>query len=82
MNKLEFEFPKTAESGFTALETDLFKLMGLYAGSDCKLVVFDSGCTLAVTTFKSDFEGPINPVEKHMNVLETTAKVTGEGSIA
>ena len=82
MNELEFELPKTAESGFTDLETNLFRPMGLYTGSDYKPVVFDSGCTLAVTPFKSDFEGPINPVEKHMNGLGATAKETGEGTIA
>ena len=82
MNDLDFELPKTAESGFTALETNLFRPMGFYTGSDYKPVVFDSGCTLAVTLFKSDFEGPIIPVDTYMNDLGNTVEVTGEGTIA
>ena len=43
--------------------------------------MFDSGCTLAVTPFESDFQGPITPVKKQMNGLGATAQVTGEGTI-
>ena len=78
MNELDFDLPKTTESGFTTLETDLFRPMILYTGSDYKSVAFDSGCTSAITPFKSDFEGPIIPVDKYMNGLGATTKVTGK----
>ena len=55
--------------------------MGLYAGDEGKHVVFDSGCTLAVSPFESDFQGSITPVNKQMNGLGSTAQVTGEGTI-
>ena len=56
--------------------------MGLYTGNEGKPVVFDSGCTLTVLPYKSDFEGPITPVNKQMKVLGTSEQVTGEGTIA
>ena len=71
----------TEESGFTALDTDLFMHMVLYTGSNCKSEVFDSGYTLAVTPFSSNFEETITPVKNYMNGLGTTDKVNGEGTI-
>ena len=55
--------------------------MGIYAGDEGTYVVFDSGCTLAVSPFKSDFQGSITPMNKQMNGLGATSKVTGEGTI-
>ena len=78
MNQLDFKNSSIHEYGLAALETDIFRPMGLYAGDEGKSVVFDSGYTLAVSPFDSDFQGPINPVNKEVNGLGAKEQVTGE----
>ena len=42
---------------------------------------FYSGCTTSVTPKKSDFVGDIKTVDKVMQGLSSTTKITGEGTI-
>ena len=44
-------------------------------------IIFDSGCTNAVTPYASDCIGKITPVSKSMNGLGATAQITGEGYV-
>ena len=60
---------------FTALEEDLFSPKGFYVGPGSKPIVFDSGCSIAVTPFKEDFVGGITLVQKTMSSLLSTSKV-------
>ena len=55
--------------------------MRFYAGGEGKYVIFDAGCTLAVTPCASDFEGPITTVDKYIHWSGVTVKVIGEGII-
>ena len=66
---------------FTALEDNLFLPRRCYKEDDGVLVIFESGCTHAVTSFVSDFIGKITPLNKLMNGLGATTSVLGEGNV-
>ena len=59
----------------------MFATKGFYVDSGSKPIVFDSGCTIALTPYQEDFDGEINPVQKTMTGLSSTAKVEGEGHV-
>ena len=42
-------------------------------------VIFDSGCSHALTPLESDFVGHITPIDKVMNGLGATVKIAGIG---
>ena len=65
----------------TALEDDLFALKGFYIANEDKPIVFDSGCSIAVTPRLEDFVGDIKQVKKTMTGLSSTAQVEGEGMV-
>ena len=44
-------------------------------------IVFDSGCITSVTPNKSDFVGDITTVNKITQILSSTTKIIGEGTI-
>ena len=68
--------------GFTSLEDDVFIPVGLYIGDSKEIpIVFDTGCSVAVTPYKEDFIGPITPVVKTMTGLGSKVDVVGEGKI-
>ena len=58
--------------GYTALENDLFLPKGVYNSEKGVLIIFDSGCTHAVTPYANDFIGKLTPVNKTMNGLGAT----------
>ena len=66
---------------FTALEDDLFAPSGFYIANGDKPIVFDSGCSIAVTPHLEDFGGEIKKVQKTMTGLSSTAQVEGEGMV-
>ena len=74
-------FTSSSCYAFTALENDLFLTKGYYSGEGDVPIIFYSGCTHAVTPFKSDFVGKITPVNKLMNGLGATVTVVGEGTV-
>ena len=67
--------------GYTALENDLFLPKGVYNSEKGVPIIFDSGCTHAVTPYASDFIGKLTPVRKTMNGLGATTQITGEGNM-
>ena len=71
----------TDMNGYTAVDTDLFLPKGLYKGEKGVEIIFDSGCTHAVTPHEADFVGRIKPVTKVMNGLGANANITGEGTV-
>ena len=78
---LEHEINNGNDHGYTAINDDLFLPTGYYADSQQMDIVFDSGCTTSVTPNKSDFIGEITTVNKIMQGLSSTTKITGEGVI-
>jgi hypothetical protein len=68
-------------TAYTALEEDLFLPRGIYSSDKGVPIIFDSGCTHAVTPYTEDFIGDIKPVKKLMNGLGATAEVVGEGTV-
>ncbi len=68
-------------NGFPAVDTDLFLPKGLYKGEKGVDIIFDSGCTHAVTPHETDFVGRVTPVAKVMNGLGAKANITGEGTV-
>ena len=79
--KVGKEGTKTKISGYTAIDDDLFLPKGVYKNEKGVDIIFDSGCTHAVTPYTQDFVGPITPTSKSMNGLGATAKITGEGTV-
>ena len=67
--------------GYTVLEQDLFLPKGVYNSEKGVPIIFDSGCTNAVTPYASDFMGKLTPVSKPMNGLGATTQITGEGYV-
>ena len=47
----------------SSMEYDLFLPTGCYIGVDWNRVLFDSGCTMVVSLYKSDFVGCIKYVK-------------------
>ena len=87
MNKIEAfgngkESNKGDDYGFTSLEDDVFIPVGLYVGDPKEVpIVFDSGCSVAVTPYEQDFIGTITPVEKTITGLGSKVEVVGERKI-
>ena len=44
-------------------------------------IVFDSGCTVAVTPYKNDVMGPTRPSTRAMNRISSSTPVKGEGEV-
>ena len=53
----------------------------MYVGPDSKPIIFDSGCSITVTSHRKDFVGELRPVKKSMLGLNGTAELEGEGLI-
>ena len=66
---------------FIALDDDLFFPRGYYGNTDGIPIIFDSGCTYAVTPHASDFIRKIIPVNKSTSGLGATTNVVDEGII-
>ena len=86
MNKIEaFKDCKknsNKDYGFNSLKDDVFIPVGLYVGDPKDVpIVFDTGCSVAVTPYKQDFTGTITPVEKTITELGSKVEVVGEGKI-
>ena len=76
------EAPNNFLGGYTALEDDLFVPKGYYSNEGGGIpVIFDSGCTHALSPFESDFVGDITPINKLMNGLGATVNVVGVGTV-
>ena len=54
---------------------------GFYLDSGIKPIVFDSGCTIAITPFQDTFLKKIKLVKKTITGLSSTATVEGESTI-
>ena len=68
-------------SGYTSTENDIFIRKGCYVGIDDVPIIFDSGCTIAVTPHLSDFICPPTPVNKRMKGLYGSVKVDRQGFV-
>ena len=68
-------------SSYTAIEEDLYSPKGYYIGIDHIPIIFDSGCTVAITPFIGDFVGPIQKCNKTIGGLTGKAVVSGEGKV-
>ena len=66
---------------YTAVDDDLFLPKGIYKADEGVPIIFDSGCTHAVTPYEEDFVGTIKPISKVMNGLGAQAKIIGEGTV-
>ena len=66
---------------FTAFHDDLFVSKGFYITSGDSPIVFDSGCTIAVTPHLEKFVGKMSKVKNEMTGILSTAKVEGEGNV-
>ena len=66
---------------YTALDTDMYQLVGYYIYEDNIGITFDSGCTTTITTYTSDFDSTIIPVQKKITRLGSTSEVLGEGTV-
>ena len=66
---------------YTSLENDLFLPRGIYNIDKGVSIIFDSGCTHAVTPFENYFVGKVKPVGKLMNGLGVTADIVGEETV-
>ena len=67
--------------GYTAVDDDFFLPKGIYKADEGVPIIFDSGCTYAVTPHEEDFVETIKPVSKVMNGLGAQAKIIGEGTV-
>ena len=67
-------------SGYTSIEDDIFIPKGCYigSGSDEVPIIFNSGCTITVTPYLSDFICPPTPIKKRMKGLSGSVKVDGQ----
>ena len=70
---------KPYDIDYNVFNIDIFNSVWMYAQSDEIPVIFDSGCTIAVTPHASDFINQITLVDKIMKGLDATTKVVGEG---
>ena len=61
----------------TVIDDDLFIPKGLYKSDKEVDIIFDSGCTHAVTPHAEDFVGILIPANKIMNGLGAKVKITG-----
>ena len=60
----------------------MFIPVGLYVGDPKKVpIVFDTGCSVAVTPYKQDFIGTFIPVEKKITGLGSKVEVVGKGKL-
>ena len=66
---------------FTALDDGLFVSRGCYGNKDGIPIIFDSGCTHAITPHASDFIGKIILFNKLMNGLGATVNIVDEGTV-
>ena len=66
---------------FKALEEDLFAHSEYYLDEKITPIVFDSGCSIAVTPYMHDFVGPIRPSTRSINSISSSASVEGEGEV-
>ena len=66
-------------SCYTAIPYDLFLPTCYYTDSEHIDIIFDSGCTTYVTPHREDFVGKVKVVNKTMQGLNFTTKITGEG---
>ena len=65
----------------TCLDEDLYLPRGLYS-SDIRIpIIFDSGCSVAVSPSKEDFGNTLVPSNKTMLGLGATVQVKGEGIV-
>ena len=69
----------TNELSFTAIDGDLYVPKGYYIQEDNTKIIFDSGCSVSIAPFTSDFVGPLLPSNKTIGELTGKAKVEGEG---
>ena len=67
---------------YTSIDSEIFDPRGYYCKDDTTPIVFDSGCTVAVTPHLSDFIRPPAKVTKTMNGLTSKASVEAEGMVA
>ena len=74
------EFSNIFQEGYASLNDDLLVPIWCYVGDQGLEVIFDSGCTIAVTSVKKDFVWDIQPVSKMMQDLGSTAEVAGKGT--
>ena len=82
MNEIEpFEgkrgAPANEPCGFNGLVDDVFIPVGMYVNDNDINIVFDTGCSVAVTPYREDFIGPITKVDKTMRGLGTSVTVDG-----
>ena len=69
--------------GLTSLEEYVFLPSGLYMCTAEKIhTIFDSGCSVAVTSVKEDFQGILISVNKKMMVLGALTQVKGGGLVS
>ena len=50
--------------GLNGLVDDVFIPVGMYVNDNDINIVFDTGCSVAVTPYREDFIGPITKVNK------------------
>ena len=63
---------------FTALDDEIFSPIWFYIGTDKIIIVFNSGCTVAVAPHNKYFVGTIKSVQKTTTELSAHAQVEGE----
>ena len=80
-DKIVSVFRQSKLHALTALDDDLFGPRGYYGKEDGIPIIFDSGCTHALTPFEADFIGTITPVNKVMHGLGAAVNIVGEGII-
>ena len=63
---------------YTSIDNDIFTPKLFYVSSDEVPITFDSGCTIAVTPYMSDFFSTYTPVNKTIKGLSGSVKAVGQ----
>ena len=69
------------QEGYAALKDDLFMHKGCYVDNKGLDVIFDSGCTIDVSSFRKYLIGEIQTVSKMMQGLGSAAEMFVKGII-
>ena len=59
----------------------MYQLVGYYIYEDNIGITFDSSSTTTITTYASDFDSTIIPVQKKITGLGSASEVLGEGTV-
>ena len=78
LNKIDpFPDDQKIDLGITGIDDSLFVPTGMYVEEGTVLVIFDSGCSVAVSPCKDDFGDTLQPFTKTMIGLGDSAIVEG-----